>query len=93
MNNLPTWVKVIFNFGLPTAIVFFLLAQGAGYVPSVASETREAVKSHSEATGTLDRAQLEALQAIARGQQESARLLRIQCLKQATTDSDRQQCL
>ena len=93
MNGLPGWVKVVFNFGLPAAIVFFLLAQQAGVIHSIAAETNETVKAHQGQTERQGQAQLEALQAIAKGQAESARLLRIQCLKAATTDSDRQQCL
>lgn len=93
MNGLPTWIKAIFNFGLPAALVFFLLAQGAGYIPSLAAETNEAMRAHKDHMERQGLAQLEVLQAISKGQQESARLLRLQCLKQATTDSDRQQCL
>ena len=90
---IPTWLKTIFDWGLPAAIVFFFLFQQAGFVRSVASETQEAVREHSAETQALGKAQLEAFQAIARGQAEAARLLRLQCLKQATTDYDRQQCL
>lgn len=93
MNNLPTWAKIIFNWGLPASIVFFFLFQQAGYIPSTAASTHEVVKAHAAETKALDQAQLEALRAIVEAQREAARLLRIQCLKAAQTDQDRQNCL
>ena len=87
------WIKVLLGAGPLGAIVAFLLLQSAGVVPSEAKDAKEAIQAHSAQTQAIQQAQLEVLQQIQKGQQESARLLRIRCVKDAQTDADRQNCL
>lgn len=87
MNN--GWVKHLLTAGPIGAVVAFLLLQSAGVIPSVASEVKDAVRQHEAQSAQ----QIRILQQIEVGQREAARLLQVQCLQRAATDSDRRACL
>ena len=87
------WWKVILQGGPVAAIAFFLLAQSAGYVPSINTQIKDVVAAHvAEATVTLEAARQVAV-ALDHSQAEIIRLLQIQCLRSAQSDVDRQACV
>ena len=83
------WVKHLLTAGPIGAVVAFLLLQSAGVIPSIATELKAEVRTHQEQTTQ----QLKVLENISKSQQESARLLQLQCLQRATTEADRRACL
>lgn len=87
------WLGKVMSWGPVATIAFFLLFQSAGYIPSVASEIKDISKQHQTEANELHKATVEALKAVVAEQKEASRLLRIQCLKAAQTDQDRQNCL
>ena len=87
------WVKILLGAGPLGAIIAFLLLQSAGIIPSEAGEMKEMLRTHAEQTRLIQQSQLDALIQIQQSQKEAARLLKVQCIKNAQTDQDRQNCL
>ena len=94
------WLKLAFQWGPVAAIVFFLLFQSAGWIPSIAGEVKdevknvgEAVQSHEGSRKTSMEKQTDALKSLIQLNQESVRLYRLACLREAKTEADRQTCL
>lgn len=95
MNGLPdkAWVKVLFQWGPVTAIVFFLLLQSAGWVPSLAGEIKDTLTRHDTTHASDMKAQGEDIRSLLKSQQEATRLQRLACLREAKSEADRQACL
>ena len=85
MNGLPTWVKVIAVVGFPIAVAAFLMAQGAGIIPST---TARLVQVLERRTDQFDRhvKTTEDLTVSLR------RAMRIMCENAARDDFDRRRC-
>ena len=87
------WLKPVFQWGPVAAIVFFLLFQSAGWVPSLALEVKESLHGHEVAREKAMTEQTDALRSLIKLQQESGRLQTLACLREARSEADRQACL
>lgn len=94
------WYRVAFQWGLPSAVAFFLLFQSAGWIPSVADELKGAMGVHNVASvkiaaelAAADAARSELLRAVVARNEELVRVMRVMCSNAAKDALERSQCL
>ena len=85
----PWWVRFVERFGVPTAVAlalgFIIIKMWTGDTSATAADVRAMRVMQSEHHATTER--LEKMMS------ELVRLERLKCLKDATTDADRSDCL
>lgn len=95
-NGVPWWVKATATLGFPIVVAAFLLAQTAGWVPSVAVDMSRDLSRHAEDQATraeglalaLDRREAKVDELLRR----LTVTLRVMCENGARSDAERRNC-
>lgn len=87
------WQKIIFQYGLPAAMVFFFLGQMAGYIPSVAEEVSKKIDSHQAEQSATNKALVETLKDMQQTMKEQTRIQRTACINAAKDSVERAECV
>ena len=93
MNGLNGWSKIIFQLGLPAAMVFFFLFQQAGYIPSAVIEVDKKIEKHQTEQEAVNKQLIETLKGMGRAADEQTRIQRNTCLNTAKDGGERRECL